>query len=198
MANGIKDINKIIELRNNEQLKKYYIEDVLYINFVQSLTDSIYELYHNLNKHIEDNYGMYAKDNKQKRYYKKLKEHIYGINKYFSLISSRIVTPNVKSGENNSKEAIGNLLLSISDFNVNYIKLFITALIESNSAAFFQPNSETEKLDKLWDVLRELSKDSRVINIEKLEKPSINEVIDSSITYMKTIDGTIESSSEVV
>lgn len=198
MANRIKDINKIVELRNNEQLKKHYIEDVLYINFIQSLTDSIYELYHNLNKHIEDNYGMYAKDNKQKRYYKKLKEHIDGINKYFSLISSRIITPNIKFEENNSYEAIGNLLLSISDFNINYIKLFIAALIESNSDAFFQIDSKTEKLDKLWDILQELSKDSHVVNIEKLEKPSINEVIDSSITYMKTIDGTIESSSKVV
>lgn len=189
MARRIENLKKVIELKTNDKVYAQYVEDILYINLVQTFTDSVYELYVNLGRHIDKYYGVYQ-NSKQKRNYKMLKKHIEEIKSTFAKVSQTTTTLRKHTTEEEA-EAISNLLLGIADFNVNNIKMYILALLSANINAFLKPESmlkqnSVEKLNTLWDVCKEMANETAIFDLDNIEKPDPQKIIDLDDEYIKT------------
>lgn len=175
-------IVKAYQTKTNQDVKQAYMSDVINITLIQILTDSVYEMYINMKKHIESTYGV-RQNAKQVHNYRKLKQHLDNINKCFAKITdfntSMFYTEEIKEGDVTNSDLLSDVLLEISDYNINYFKQFVRVLVSLNRQNFVDSNVSEDSLtfDKLWDFLTKYDSDTPIA------KPTNDGVYDAGLKF---------------
>lgn len=185
---------KAYKTKHDDTIKQMYNEDVINIILIQTLADSVYELYVNMKKHIEDTYGI-RQNTKQVHNFKKLKQHIDGINKYFAKISDYNMSV-LQSGDSDKEALFSDIMCEIADYNINYFKQFLRVLVMYNKQAFIDvnildiDNNITKYFNELWEFITKYDKDTTV------KQPTIDSVFKAGEQYADYIEKKEEEANE--